>query len=212
MRTRAKGYSLLTADSVKSKVAQPATSKSTTVKSATKRNVITAYPLDDAQRTLRKRTILGIRAVPRSLMGNTLESTAANIAAASEQAGEKRKLVILRPHRRKAYGYVLNPVWVTAKAKTLVNEKGRRLWNTYTCYEVEHMYIRDHLLGPAGMRCARDKLTWQKGIGPTFGIYWRSNFDLFCVAPPPEVEKAGVEKLKALLGVTFEPRWFYMSI
>ncbi|KAI0795437.1 hypothetical protein C8Q75DRAFT_863260 [Abortiporus biennis] len=193
MRTRAKDYSLLTADSVKSKVAQPATSKSTTVKSATKRNET------DVSRNQSRPPIF-----------NTLESIAANIAAASEQAGEKRKVIILRPHRRKAYGYVLNPVWV--KAKTLVNEKGRRLWNTYTCYEVEHMYIRDHLLGPAGMRCTRDKLTWQKGIGPTFGIYWRSNFDLFCVAPPPEVEKAGVEKLKALLGVTFEPRWFYMSI
>ncbi|KAL4253021.1 hypothetical protein ABKN59_002190 [Abortiporus biennis] len=123
--------------------------------------------------------------------------------------GTRPKGLPYDPRRKMVYGFKLNPTWLTQRTQTLLYKKGRRLWTIHSRYEVEHIYIRGNLLAEAGMLCARDTLVGYKGLTATFAIYWKSNFDSRCVCPSPEVEEAGVQKLKTLLNTKIEPGWFY---
>ncbi|KAI0795389.1 hypothetical protein C8Q75DRAFT_730343 [Abortiporus biennis] len=61
---------------------------------------------------------------------------ATTIAFSANAAAAVQKVQKPLQPRRVAYGFILNPKWIIQKAKTLLDENGKRMWNKYTCYDI----------------------------------------------------------------------------
>ncbi|KAI0795434.1 hypothetical protein C8Q75DRAFT_746047 [Abortiporus biennis] len=163
------------ARSTTSSVPQPVATQATT-SSATKTSVDTS--------TTKKRKTTATIDNERSAQKpepETIELITFNISP--EPTVVKRKSLPFVKGRRVAYGYVINTNWLEQKARKLLDLKGRRIrWRVCDTFENMETYVLN-LLWDAGMKCARNQLMGSDGYGPTFGIYWKSNFDPKCVCP-----------------------------
>ncbi|KAL4253101.1 hypothetical protein ABKN59_002247 [Abortiporus biennis] len=214
MRTRSTSYSAKAA----------ATASDANVNIPTSESHISS-PLHCSQRTTKKRkttttkSVISTKATAGRAMTTAVASTSTNAASTFTDFTDSTPTIDTKPVEQKrvyqkgrkiAYGFILTHESVTRRAKTLPDKNGRRLWNKFNCLDVE-MYCLRRILASADMDGARVDLIEREDVDSAWAIYWRSNYDIICVPPPPEIEKAGVPKLQDLLGITMRPGWFYVA-